>query len=65
MAVRANHPDPGRVFVVNGFFVFLIDKILRLMTRDTEFQRVGVFHIGVEATPENNAANAADNQDHA
>ena len=36
--------------------VFLVHRRLHFMARNTEWQRIGRFHEGIETTPQNNTA---------
>ena len=65
MAIGTDGPDTGRVRVVVGLLVFLVDRGPHFVTRDAEILGVGVFHEGVEAAPEEDAGHAADNENDA
>ncbi len=62
MAIGANRADAGAVVVVDGVLIFLVYVVVHFMARDTELLRVGPFHDGVEAAPEQDAREEADHE---
>ncbi len=62
MTIGTDDSNAGSIGVVNGAFVFLINKLIHLVTRDAKFQGVGVFHERVESAPEDDAGKPAGNK---
>src|SRR5207237_213776 len=57
VAVRAGSPHAAAVREMDGLLVLLVDRVAHLVAGGAEVERVGHFQGGVEAAPEDNAAN--------
>ena len=65
VAVGTYCTNARRVRIMFAFNILLVDRIAHFMTGNTKFQRVRIFHEGVESSPEHDAPNTADNENQA
>lgn len=62
MAVGAYGPHAGTVGIVDCSPIFLEHVIFHFVARNAEVERIGIFHEGVEATPENNTGETTNDE---